>query len=216
MKCDKPSKKVLLVDDHPIVTEALAAGLRTFCVFEVIDVDTSLGGAISRLTDDGRYDLVMLDLNLTDTSGTDTLLGLREQFPDIPVIIFSGECDPRTIQSAFENGARGYISKKSSIEEILSAIRTVLSGRCFIPQQLIKTQDQQPIVEFDSNPVNQLSQRQIQVLHYLLQGMPNKIIAHRLNMAEGTVKAHLNTVYRVFNANNRSQVIIKANSLGIL
>jgi len=216
MNATRQSKKILLVDDHPIITEALAAGLKTFCVFDVIDTATSLAKAKVQLQSNVNYDLVMLDLNLTDTIGTNTLLGLREDFPDIPIIIFSGENAPEIIQGAFDNCARGYITKTTPVDEILAAIRIVLAGRCFIPSQLMNSQDQQkPIAQIGVNPVDQLSPRQVQVLQYLLQGMPNKIIARRLSIAEGTVKAHLNTVYRVFDANNRSQVIIKANALGI-
>lgn len=206
----------LLVDDHPIVIDALTLALRTFCVFNRIDYEQSLALAIKRLHADIDYNLIILDLHLTDTRGEESLIGLREKFPDIPVVVFSGERNADIILKAFDLGVRGYITKDIPIQDILSAIKTVLAGKSYIPPSAIKImKSNSPIAKIDNNPVQQLTPRQTQVLHYLLQGMPNKVIARRLDMAEGTVKAHLNTVYRVFNASNRSQVIVKANALGL-
>jgi DNA-binding NarL/FixJ family response regulator len=104
---------------------------------------------------------------------------------------------------------------------VVNAIRIVLSGGNYIPPQAIR------MLGFEARtvPANadsetphlpSLSPRQREVMHYVLQGLPNKVIGKRLGMADGTVKTHLNTIYRVFAVNSRAQLILKARGAGLI
>ena len=214
----KTGKRAILVDDHPIITDALTTALGSFGVFDSIDIEASLESARTRLENNRHYDLIILDLHLGDSEGIHSMEWMRETYPDIPVIIFSGEESAAIISKSFEHGVRGYIPKSSPMNVIISALKMVLLGGNYLPSQLINQKAlTQPIsVQDDSNPVSRLTPRQTEVFYQLLQGLSNKVIARRLDMAEGTVKAHLNTVYRVFDAENRAQVIIKAKTYGII
>ncbi len=214
---DTPLKKAILIDDHPIITEALTTALQSFCVFDMIDIESTLETAKERLHNDHTYDLAILDLHLGDSEGAESMKWMRETYPDIPVIIFSADESRDTITQSFEYGIRGYIPKSSAMDVIINAIKMVLMGSSYIPSQAINQAmpNGSATIQDTENPASQLTPRQTQVLHFLLQGMPNKVIARRLDMAEGTVKAHLNTVYRVFHARNRAQVILKAKGFGI-
>ena len=213
--------RALIVDDHPIITDALSAALLSLHIFDGVDKESSLAAASLRLKDAGSYDLVMLDLHLTDANGIEAMESLREGFPGVPVIIFSADDSSATITAAFEHGVQGYIPKSAPMTVVVNAIRIVLSGGNYIPPQAIR------MLGFEARtmPANvgseaillpSLSPRQREVMHYVLQGLPNKVIGKRLSMADGTVKTHLNTIYRVFAVNSRAQLILKARETGLI
>jgi DNA-binding NarL/FixJ family response regulator len=213
--------RALIVDDHPIITDALSAALLSLHIFDGVDKESSLAAASLRLKDAGNYDLVMLDLHLTDANGMEAMESLREGFPGVPVIIFSADDSSATITTAFEHGVQGYIPKSAPMTVVVNAIRIVLSGGNYIPPQAIRmlgfearTMPANPGSE--ATPLPSLSPRQREVMHYVLQGLPNKVIGKRLSMADGTVKTHLNTIYRVFAVNSRAQLILKARETGLI
>ena len=221
----RPSR-ALIVDDHPIITDALATALLSLQVVGHVDKEASITTATDRLRNADAYDIVMLDLHLGDSQGLDAMLTLREQFPEVPVVIFSGDESSDTVCAAFENGVQGYIPKSSPMPVVVNAIRVVLSGGNYIPPQAVRMlgfEARSPqnggvdaAAVFPPASLPSLSPRQRQVLHYLLQGLPNKVIGNRLDMADGTVKSHLNTIYRMFSVNSRAQLILKARHLGLL
>lgn len=213
--------RALIVDDHPIIVSALVASLNSLGTFTAIDQETSLADALECLAGDVLYDIVILDLNLGDANGAETIVRVREQYPDLPLVIFSADESRETIVAAFEQGVHGYVPKSYSMPQFLNAIRTVLAGSVFVPPELVAlmgfklpSPELQP--KAPSGPALNLSPRQAQVFEYLLQGLPNKVIASRLGMAEGTVKTHLNTIYRLLGVNSRTQVILKARELGVI
>jgi DNA-binding NarL/FixJ family response regulator len=220
VRMTQTARRALVVDDHPIVKGATAGAIKG--LFENVDTAGSLAEARRALEVNAQCSLAVLDLHLTDAEGRDTLAGLRESFPDVPVLIFSGDNALETITMAFECGARGYVTKGSEVEILINAARLVVSGGSYIPPeaaQMLGFQAPQPVTGITMPaPVPQLalSGRQQQVFRLLLQGMPNKVIGSRLNMAEGTVKAHLNTVYRMLGVRTRVEAILRARQLGLL
>lgn len=214
-------RRALIVDDHPIITDSLATALVGLRVFDGVDKDASLTAALGRLAGERPYDLVLLDLHLRDAHGSEAMLLLRERFPDMPVVIFSGDDSSATVAEAFEHGVQGYIPKSSPMAVVVSAIRMVLAGGIYIPPQAIR------MLGFEPQPLGGgaralqedgpgLSPRQRQVLDYVLQGLPNKLIGSRLDMAEGTVKTHLAQIYRLYDVGSRAQLILRARDLGLL
>jgi DNA-binding NarL/FixJ family response regulator len=215
------TSKALIVDDHPIIRDSLSAGLISLHIFDVVDKESSLAAASLRLAQAADYDLVMLDLHLTDAHGVEAMLSLRESFPGVPVIIFSADESSATITAAFEHGVQGYIPKSAPMTVVINAIRVVLSGGTYIPPQAVRSLGFEPRgvsngAGHEVNVLPSLSPRQREVMHYLLQGLPNKLIGRRLTMADGTVKSHLNSIYRMFAVNSRAQLILKARELGLI
>ena len=150
------------------------------------------------------------------------LLGFRERFPEVPVIVFTGDDSIESITMAFECGARGYATKSSPMQVVSSAIRIVLAGGSYVPPEAMRVLGFPPPANMDvaapaAAPAAQLrlSGRQAQVFELLLRGMPNKVIGSRLSMAEGTVKAHLNAVFRVLGVRTRVEAILRARQLGL-
>ena len=214
-------KRALVVEDHPIVSDVIVASLSSLGMFQNVVTTSSLQETLRVLAEDDSFALIMLDLHLSDSVGTEGMTTLRESYPDIPVVIFSGEDSTDTISKAFEYGVRGYIPKSSSMAIVISAIKVVLAGSSYIPPHAIRMlgfEPAQPTEVISEEPKNavSLSPKQRAVFAELLNGVPNKIIALRLNMAEGTVKTHLHTIYQVLKVRSRAQAILKARDLNLL
>jgi DNA-binding NarL/FixJ family response regulator len=225
--------KILVVDDHPMMADALRLALLTLERAADVVCVGDLASALSATTDD-TFDLALLDLGLPDCAGPDGLARLRQERPYLPVVVVSGTSDPETIVSALDLGAMGFIPKTSSREVILNAVRLVASGGIFVPVEALKARasrvpDSDPAVAplpktrgaasaGGPPPVAAdlgLTPRQGEVLSLVLKGLPNKLIARKLDIAEGTVKAHVSAVLQVLNVSTRTQALITATRLGL-
>lgn len=214
---------VLLIDDHPIVMDALATAFVSTRMFTRVDKARTLRGGLDLLADDADaadagYALIVIDLHMPDSDGLEAVEQLRLSYPDVPLMVFSGESSSDIIIKAFELGVRGYVVKDSALDVVLWAVRLILAGSAYVPPQAMNLPDGNANAIAPEPAMSNLclSPRQRQVLALLLQGMPNKVIARRLGMAEGTVKTHLNTLYRVIGAHNRAQAILRAHDLGLI
>ena len=218
--------KILVVDAHPLVLEALRAVLHQLdAVVEVYDAANSAGAR--RLVDQHPdADLLLLDLGLPDADGF-TLLGeIRAAHPAIPVVVLSGSENHDDVTRALDSGAMGYIPKSCPNDVLIGALRLVLSGGIYVPPTMLHRASaaQRPQPEATSPARSQgnvlpeslgLTPRQSEVLALVLQGLPNKIICRRLGLAEPTVKVHMQAVLRALQADNRVQAVIEASRRGL-
>ena len=206
-----------MVDDHPVMATAVSTAISAMRMFARIETAGNFDEAMSVLAERVDCRLVILDLHLGESSARQNLQTMRERFPDVPVLVFSGDESLESISMAFECFARGYVPKSSPMPVLKSAIQLIASGGFYVPPQAISilTPDQ-PASWSTATDEIRISERQRQVLELLLQGMPNKVIGSRLDMAEGTVKAHLNTVFRVLGVRNRVEAILRARDLGLV
>lgn len=212
--------RALVVDDHPLMATAVSTALNSTRRFQEIETASSLVEAVQCLEKNPTCSLAVLDMHLTDSDGRDSLLRMRESFPDVPILVFSANDSLDHITMAFECGARGYVTKSSPMSVLNHAIELVLEGSSYIPPQAVSLLGfPAPAERAPARagvPQLNLSGRQQQVFRLLLQGMPNKVIAARLSMAEGTAKAHLNTVFRVLGVRTRVEAILRARELGLI
>jgi DNA-binding NarL/FixJ family response regulator len=197
--------RLLIVDDHGLFREGLKFLLR--------DLDRELesdevGTCALALQSAARcqYDLVLLDLKLPGQSGLDALAALREANPTVPVVVLSGEDDPRTIRGAIERGAMGFIPKSSSRELLIQALRLVLANGVYLPPIALDAVDAR---------IPGLTPRQTDVLRFVIQGLPNKLIARELGISDWTVKQHVSAVLRCLGAENRTEAVYAAAKLGL-
>ena len=220
--------KILVVDDHPLVRDALREQLRQ------LEADTEVLEAASGAEAFGHadrcpdLDLALLDLGLPDAHGFSVLTEFRERHPAIPVVVLSASQDRDTVIEALDRGAMGFIPKTATSRVMLCALRLVLSGGVYLPaevlsQHLSDTGSSEEITpdKQDAGPVRTiadlgLTERQAQVLALMIQGKPNKLICRELGLAESTVKIHVTAVLRALNVTNRTQAVIAAGRLGLL
>jgi DNA-binding NarL/FixJ family response regulator len=225
--------KILVVDDHPMMADALRLALLTLERAADVVCVGDLASALAATADD-TFDLALLDLGLPDCAGHDGLARLRDERPYLPVVVVSGASDPETIVSALDLGAMGFIPKTSSREVILNAVRLVASGGIFVPVEVLKARSTRPAA-FDATTAPLpgagapaasgaaaltpaalgLTPRQGDVLSLVLKGLSNKLIARKLEIAEGTVKVHVTAVLQALNVSTRTQALIAATRLGL-
>lgn len=216
-----PPSRALIVDDHPIVRDTLVTTLVSLGVFDEISTSGSLKDLITRLESDSSYAIIILDLSLTDVSGPDGMIYVREHFADIPILIFSANDSSEIVSQCFDKGVQGFVTKNSSMQILVSAIQIVLAGGCYIPPEAARFMGFEPDHAIAENaapvaPTVQFTPKQQEVFDQLMQGAPNKIIARRLEMAEGTVKTHLHAIYQLLGVSNRAQAILKSQQLKLI
>jgi DNA-binding NarL/FixJ family response regulator len=216
-----PGKHILVVDDHPLMRAALGETIRHLDSSCQVYFADSKAHAMDMLADPHGIDLILLDLRLPDSVGLDALLALRELAPQVPLVVLSGETARETILECIEYGAVGYVPKTMESGGVAHALKMVLSGHIFVPLDLISTGTTGDLVRKPKRPKGGdprelgLTQRQVEVLKLILQGLPNKIICKRLALAEGTVKVHVAGVLRTLGVHNRTQAVVAANELGL-
>jgi DNA-binding NarL/FixJ family response regulator len=212
--------RALIVDDHPIVRDALISSLITLSVFEEVSTCSSFHESLDELERDANYQLLILDLSLTDIAGADGMIYIREHYPDVPIIVFSASDSADVIAQCFEHGVHGFVSKNSSMQVLVHAIQIVLAGSVYIPAAAASLMGFEPSASKSSDSFLiakevKFTPKQQLVFEQLMQGVPNKIISRRLDLAEGTVKAHLHSIYQTLGVSNRVQAILKAQRLNL-
>jgi DNA-binding NarL/FixJ family response regulator len=216
--------KILVVDDHPLILEALHHVLRQLDgAVEVYDARTAEDGR-HLVADHPDAGLLLLDLTLPGADGFSLLEELRADHPAMPVVVISASDRREDILRAIDLGAMGYIPKSSSNQVTLQALRLVLSGGVYLPPIALSARDDPadappPAAEDAAAHTTArelgLTARQAQVLALILQGKPNKVICRELGLAEGTVKIHVAAILRALNVSTRTQAVIEASRLGL-
>lgn len=213
--------RILVVDDHAIVRDALVSALLALNVCTAVATASSLAEVIDKLRKDADFDLIILDLVLEDVSGVQGMAYLREHFAHIPILVFSGIDSVDVIAHCFECGVHGYIPKSSSMPVTVNAIRIVQAGGTYIPPNAARLLGFEPTYPDIADAISATEQvhftrKQREVFQQLIEGVPNKVIARRLDMAEGTVKAHLHSIYQQLRVRNRAQAILKSRQIQIV
>jgi len=203
---------ILIVDDHPLVCSALEGMLKTaFEPCEMIQAH-SAAEALQTVRQLEDIDLVLLDLKLPDVEGFQGLMQLRQEAPKIPILVLSGLEDARLVQMARSYGALGYVNKKASAGEIVTAVRDVLDGNTAFGAAAETPYAQKELAEIDqvSRVIGSLTPQQTTVLRLLGEGLLNKQIAYELSISESTVKAHVSAILKKLEVSSRMQAVLFA------
>lgn len=215
--CQGQRVKMLIVDDHTLFRSGLVHLLQGLEVRLEILESEDLHNAQVQLDLHSDIEMVLLDLKLSDAVGVDSLLALRKHSPDTPIIVLSGEQDPEVIRRCIDHGAMGFITKSSTHDELLKAIRIIVKGAVYLPPDVMTSSlhRRQPYERSDVALLASLSDRQREVLAYLLQGKPNKTISNNMDISQNTVKAHLSAIFRTLGARNRTEAVYFAARAGV-
>ncbi|MES2531117.1 MAG: response regulator transcription factor [Pseudomonadota bacterium] len=207
---------VLIVDDHPLFRQGLRALLSALDP-SIEAADVSAVPDVRELHAAGyQPELVLLDMNLPGISKLEALHDVKSLFESACVVVVSADEDPVLIRSVIEAGAAGYIPKTTDAGITIQALRLVLSNGIYLPAIALDSLADTPFPETrETGDADAFSPRQRAVLRCLLQGKANKVIARELDMAEGTVKAHLWAVYQALGVNSRTQAMYRAHELGL-
>lgn len=205
--------RILIADDHPLYREAMATQIARLYPSAIVDEVSSLDEFLGRVRDAGApYDLFLVDYHMPGMS-REAITRLVGAFPSIPVAIVSGTADHDEVRGAIEAGARGFVPKTSTADQMASSIRMLLAGGTSVPVEFLQLK---PSHGADEPPwLALLSPREIQVLKGVARGIPNKQIARELNLAEVTVKLHLRAVFRKTGVKSRAEAAVLATKAGL-
>jgi DNA-binding NarL/FixJ family response regulator len=210
--------RLILADDHTLFRNGMALLLKGQCDCEIWEAD-ELAAALAEAGAHADVDLVLLDLHMPGMDGVEGIRRLKESHPKLPVVILTGADEPQQIQDVLAAGASGFIPKSSTPAVMLSAIRLVLSGGIYIPPQLLSGATAAGAAAAASGRERAqmlLTERQLQVLRRLAEGKPNKVICRELGIEEGTVKAHIASIFRALDVTNRIEATNTARAMRLL
>jgi len=196
---------VLIVDDHRIVRE----GLKRF-VTEVPGVQrvlTAASGeeALARYETE-RPDLVLMDIQMPGLGGLETTRRLMQRHPQATVLVLTAAEDRENVATAVANGARGYLHKDVSHEELCAAVATALAGQDLLAPTLRRAMES-TVTSRTGTPASVLTERELQVLRGMSQGKSNAEIGRSLFLSEDTIKTHARRLFRKLGVNDRAQAV---------
>jgi DNA-binding NarL/FixJ family response regulator len=207
---------ILIADDHEVFRFGLSQLLRQALGAERIVEAERFEQALDHLQDE-ELSLVIIDLGMPGLPSPDQLATIRNQRPDVRVVVISGSDSREDILAALAAGVHGYIVKSQRIKALIDRLRYVLGGEIYVPPSLAERRPPeiaQPNRHAASRPMaGTLSERRRQVLKGLVEGLSNKEIARQLGISEGTVKMHIAALFRLLGATNRTQVVARGKEL---
>jgi two-component system, NarL family, response regulator len=202
------SIRVLIADDHSIVRQGLAT---------IIDRDPEM--TVVAQAEDGQQaialfrehqpDVTLMDLRMPQIGGVEAITAICAEFKQARIMVLTTYDGDEDIYRGLQAGAQGYLLKDAKPNELLNAIRTIHGGQKYVPPEVGAK-----LVQRMSNP--KLSERELDVLRLMAQGMSNADIAAALSIGEGTVKSHVNRILNKLDVSDRTQAVIVAVKRGIV
>ncbi|SFX75221.1 two component transcriptional regulator, LuxR family [Marinospirillum alkaliphilum DSM 21637] len=214
---EKAPASVLLIDDHPLLRRGIIQLLE-------MEPDLVLAGEASNALDGVQLaveldpDLILLDLNMPDINGIETLKLLRAEKISSRIVIFTVSDHEEDVVAAIKAGADGYLLKDMEPEDLVSQLRQAALGRMAISEKLtsllaeaLRNQRSKPA----GPDISSLTAREMQILRQVAEGLSNKMVARRLDISEGTVKVHVKNLLKKLNLRSRVEVAVWAVQEGI-
>jgi DNA-binding NarL/FixJ family response regulator len=197
------SPRILLIDDHAMFRAGLCmvigSALPGACIFEAATLEEALCNAPAEL------DVALLDIQLKGASGLEGLKLIKQQWPQMPVLMLSSQDEPHTQRLALTRGAAGFVSKAEAADKIIDAIELALRGELAAPK-----------LTDVSLRTRQLTPRQREVIELMHQGLSNKLIARQLVLSDNTVRRHVQDILEFLGVLSRSEAVFVARKQGLL
>jgi len=202
--------RVLLAEDHAIVRSGLERLLGTTTDIEVV-AGAADGEEAVGLAAEHRPDVVLMDLSMPNVDGIEATRRILDQNDQVQVVVLTSISDRGKIEAALDAGAIGYLLKDAEPDEVIRGIRAAARGESPIAAKAARTL----LTARGQRPELQLSERELDVLRCVAEGLPNKVIARRLEISEKTVKAHLTRIYQQIGVTDRTQAALWAKERGL-
>ncbi|MBC7877364.1 MAG: response regulator transcription factor [Anaerolineales bacterium] len=210
--------RVMITDDHLIIREGLRLILETADGIELVGEATD-GAECLQLVKKLNPDVILMDLQMPRMDGITAIEHLRKDYPDIAIVILTTYNEDDLMIRGLQSGARGYLLKDSSRENLIDAIQAAAKGETLLkPEILARVLAPRPVAKADSvSQTNSiLTERELEVLLSAALGERNKEIAYKLGITERTVKAHLASIYQKFGVDSRAAAVAVAAQKGLL
>ena len=209
--------KVLIVDDHLAVREGLKLIFETEEYYEVVG-EAENGEKALTLVEQLKPDVILMDLSMPKMNGLDAIKALNEKNNQIPIIILTTFNEDNLIKQGLSLGAKGYLLKDTSRENIIRTIESAIRGEILlqpeISEKIFKSTEQQSKSNYSLNPI--MTEKELFVLQAIARGYPSKEIAFDMGISERTVKAHLTNIYAKLKVDSRAEAVAVAIKQGII
>ena len=206
---------VLVVDDHPLMCDALSATLGYAFGLRKVRVAASIAAALTSIREEGVPDAVVLDLNLPDAEGVEGVLAVRKAAGDALLVVISADVEPELISAAMGAGANGYLGKLLPRARMVEAFSRIWAGETVLPEGFEFASPEAGEAAALAKGFASLTPQQMNILRLICQGRPNKIISYELSIAEATVKTHIAAIMAKINVRNRTQAALLASKARI-
>jgi DNA-binding NarL/FixJ family response regulator len=201
--------RVLIADDHRLIAEGIRKALEETGDFEVVG-EANTGSQVLPLVRRTNPDLVILDLRMPGVDGLTCLEQIRENHPDVKVVVLSMSTDPSVIQAALKRGASAYVVKSVNPMDLPSVLRQAIEGTVFSAVGLEESGESESARDLG------LTSREVTIIQALSRGLSNQAIGKELWVAEQTVKFHLTNIYRKLGVANRTEAVRLAYQHGLI
>jgi DNA-binding NarL/FixJ family response regulator len=200
--------RVLIVDDHPLLREGIAAVLEGEKDMELVGEASNGREAIERYRE-LRPDVTLMDLQMPEMDGVAATIAIRAEWSDARIVMLTTYRGDAQALRALKAGASGYLLKSMISTELTEAIRSVNSGHRHIPREIA--------AELAAHVTDDaLSPRELEVLKRVAAGNSNRLVAHQLALSEDTIKAHMKSIMSKLSANDRTHAVTIALKRGII
>jgi DNA-binding NarL/FixJ family response regulator len=204
-----PAKRLLIVDDHPMMRNGLAQLIDNEGDLKVVAEADNAGQAIQAIAKN-KFDLVLVDISLPDKNGLELIKDIRTLKPDLPILVVSMHDELIYAERVLRAGARGYIMKQEGGQKFLIAIRQVLAGKVFVSEKMsarILENFSGIQMESSSSPVQKLSDREFEVFQLIGHGVGTRDIAGRLHLSVKTVEVHRANIKGKLNLGTATELV---------
>ena len=222
----KKKSRVLLIDDNYEHLAGIRELLNLEGTFDVVGIATNVTVGLN-LIKKYQPDIVLLDMNMPERDGLQGIIDIEKLGLDTKILALSGYDDADLIFRAMKIGAKGYVLKTMASAQLIYAIEEVLNGKIYLPnaltsrffeyfQQTFRNENAKAEIEKEENLLNELTQREEEVLELLTQGITYKGVANKLFISETTVKTHVNNIFQKLQVNDRTQAVLYAINNGFV
>lgn len=200
--------RILLADDHPYLREGLSSILNAREGMEVV-AEAGTGREVLAITANLAVDVIIIDLRMPDGDGVETIKALVARDPNVKTLVLTTYDHEEDIFNALDAGARGYLLKDTTREEVISAVLHVAQGQRYLPQSIAAR-----LADRMVRPG--LTPREIDVLRLVSRGRSNKEMAAAMFVSEETVKTHMKSLFQKLDVHDRAQAVAVAMQRGLL
>ena len=201
--------RVLLVDDHQLLTGSLSQVLASEPDISVVGVAGTVADARAMARD--RLDVVLMDYRLPDGTGAEATRAIKARWPGARVVMLTGLADDETVLESIQAGADGYLTKDRALEEVVSAVRSALAGETLLPRSVIMGIAQRVAAardqKTDRQHVEPLTPRELEVLRALTEGLSTPEICERLFIAPNTLRTHVQNIMGKLHVHSKLEAV---------
>jgi DNA-binding NarL/FixJ family response regulator len=206
----KPKRRVLLVDDHPMVRERLAELINQEADLEVCGEAEDVVGAMEAV-EQFTPDVAVVDITLKDSYGIELIKNFKAHYPKLPALVLSMHDEALYAERALHAGARGYMTKQEATRKVIGALRQVLAGQIYLSERMAASILQKvagsPATAMGGSPVESLTDRELEVFQLLGQGSTVRELAKTLHVSVKTVEAHREHIKKKMNLKSSAELL---------